>query len=127
MRRRRNPGPLIAAVAAFPWVEAAVASALIGLGLYAKGEQDIEEAAYEEYKTQLQPPRRAPAPPAPETREELTRWTPGDLERQARLDWERWRREAIPEAPRPPAKEPDPWLLLGAGAAVLGLILAVRG
>lgn len=127
MRRRRNVAPLIAAAAAFPWVSAAVATALIGLGLYAKGERDSqEEAAYEEYRAALEPPRRPPAPPAPETREELTRWTPADLEREAALAWERWRRQAIPELPPTPAERPDPWVWLGVAAAALGLLLVVK-
>ena len=124
MRRRRNPVPILAAL---PWLYGAATTALIGWGLYAKGERDIqEEAAYGEYRAGLEPPRRPPAPPAPQTREELTRWTPADLERQAALEWERWRRQALPEPPAPPAKQPDPWVWLGAAAAALGLILVVK-
>ena len=124
-RRRANPAPLLAAVAAFPWVSTAIGTALVGLGLWSREEREAREAAaYEEYKASLQPPAMPPAPAAPQIREEMSTWTPETATDRFTDILKEWRKDAILE-PQSEEKS-EPWVWVAIGGAALGVVMLLK-
>ena len=101
-----------------------IAAGLIGTGAWLKLRQ-LED--YELWKESVPEPSKPPAPPAPETRQELTDpalWAT-IMPSRTLTDWEKWKSAAIP--PQPPASPADTDLLLAAGAVgAIALFVLLR-
>lgn len=72
------------------------------------------------------PPTRVPPPPAPQTVDEMTTWTPDEMLAEYRRQTAAWARGAIPDGPPEPAAG-TPWLVwAGLGLGVVVLLKAFR-
>lgn len=105
-----------------PLAAAAIATGL-GIGWW----WDKSDTEYEQFKKQLQPVAAPPAPPAPQTRDEMRSWTVEELRRE----WERLRlkagQQAIPDTPDTAPKPANDSLLWAAlGLVGVSLFLLAR-
>ena len=102
-------------IPAFVYVGGAlVASGLIGR--WFRGEISLAETIY----GVPQPTVRPPGPAAPQTREEMTTWTPEQMMGESAELYEQWKAGAIPS----PIKTDNTWLyVLGIGAVAALVVL----
>lgn len=74
--------------------------------------------------TPVGPPKPVPAPSAPQTREQMTTWTPEQMQEQYRRDTAAWLRDPFPALPPKPPQPADNTALYAAAAlGLLGLLL----
>jgi predicted Zn-dependent peptidase len=103
---------------------------VIALGIaggYIISRPAIAEQEYEAWKKTLAPPAAPPPPAAPETKQELTTWTPEQERARYRELWDAWLKQAIPAPPeQPKGEEPLMWIYAAVAVAAVSFALLMR-